>query len=324
MKPLVTIIIPVYNSENYLEETIRSAMAQTWANKEIILVDDGSTDNSLTIAKKFECNWIKIFHQQNKGASAARNYGIREAKGDYIQFLDADDLLIKHKIESQLALSSSNNSLYLGPTIYFKNGTNPYNIPVKNEWFQEGSTNPTDFLIKLYGGDLIDPGYGGMIALHSWLTPKKIIDKVGMWNEKLSFDDDGEYFCRVILSAERIIYAENAIVYYRKQVKNSLSSLKSIKALTSHFESVSLKKEYLLNKDSGLNAKKAISRCFNEIAIDAYPRSIKIANKAIKEADSLIIIPKKFYQHTPFYKFISSLFGWKTSAWISYIKNLNR
>jgi glycosyltransferase involved in cell wall biosynthesis len=85
--PLVSIIIPVYNAASFINETINSALQQTWPNKEIIIVDDGSTDDSLILAKKFEGDIVKIFSQQNKGASAARNKGLAEAKGDYIQFL---------------------------------------------------------------------------------------------------------------------------------------------------------------------------------------------------------------------------------------------
>src|SRR3954463_5077031 len=100
--PLVSIIIPVYNAEKYIAETINSAADQTWSNKEIIIIDDGSTDGSLAIAKRFANDQIKVFSQANKGASAARNRGLLEAKGKYVQFLDGDDLLMPNKIALQL------------------------------------------------------------------------------------------------------------------------------------------------------------------------------------------------------------------------------
>src|ERR1700744_3644001 len=102
--PLVSIIIPVYNAGEFLEETILSALAQTWANKEIIIVDDGSTDNSLAIAKKHKAENVKVISQPTAGASAARNRGLDEAKGDCIQFLDADDIISADKIEGQMAV----------------------------------------------------------------------------------------------------------------------------------------------------------------------------------------------------------------------------
>ena len=97
-QPLVSILIPCYNSEKWLAETLESALAQTWQNKEIIVVDDGSTDSSLEIAKTFESNKVKVLRQDNRGASAARNLGLTNAQGDFIQYLDADDLLSEDKI----------------------------------------------------------------------------------------------------------------------------------------------------------------------------------------------------------------------------------
>src|SRR5271165_3187575 len=103
--PLVSVIIPVYNSEKYLAESIESAIGQTWSSKEIIVVDDGSTDNSFEIARKFAGRpEVKVVTQENRGAAAARNAGLKEAKGEFIQFLDADDLLSADKIESQMKL----------------------------------------------------------------------------------------------------------------------------------------------------------------------------------------------------------------------------
>lgn len=314
----------MYNSELYIAETINCALNQTWKKIEIIIVDDGSTDDSLQIAKKFECEHVIILQQSNKGASAARNLGLKNAKGHYIQFLDADDLLSLNKIESQVKLLNNNTEkLAIGPTVYFQHGTSPYANQLNHEWYQEGSSNMPDFLIKLYGGDLIGPNYGGMITIHAWLTPREVINKAGFWNEDLSYNDDGEYFCRVVLNAVEIKYAPQAIAYYRKQ-KNSLSSKKNIRALTSFFNSITLKKNHLLSKIDSVGAKKAISRYFGEVALAAYPRSIKIANQAMREADNLASIPKNYYQHTPFYKIVSKLFGWKTAAWISYLKNFNK
>ena len=104
MKPLVSILIPAYNAEQWLAETLQSALAQTWQNKEIIVVNDGSTDCSASVARQFESCGVKVISQENKGASAARNRAFQEAKGDFIQYLDADDLLAPDKIERQVQL----------------------------------------------------------------------------------------------------------------------------------------------------------------------------------------------------------------------------
>src|SRR5580704_19350111 len=103
MKPLVSILIPAYNAEEWIADTIRSAIAETWQRKEIIVVDDGSTDRTATIARRFASNGVKVVSIENAGAAAARNRALQLSQGDYIQWLDADDLLAPDKVERQLA-----------------------------------------------------------------------------------------------------------------------------------------------------------------------------------------------------------------------------
>src|SRR5678809_291985 len=102
MKPLVSILIPAYNVETWIADTLRSAIAQTWVQKEIIVVDDGSTDRTLEIARQFESEGVKVVTQRNQGAAAARNTAFSLSHGDYIQWLDADDLLSPDKIARQV------------------------------------------------------------------------------------------------------------------------------------------------------------------------------------------------------------------------------
>ena len=86
-----SVVIPLYNKEHYIEATIRSVLNQTCQDFEVLVVDDGSRDNSLALARKFECDKVRIIHQENQGVSVARNTGILNAKGEFIAFLDADD-----------------------------------------------------------------------------------------------------------------------------------------------------------------------------------------------------------------------------------------
>src|SRR6266850_5014325 len=98
MKPLVSILIPAFNSEKWIADTLRSAIAQTWQRKEIIVVDDGSCDETLAIARQIEVEKVCVVTQKNQGAAAARNKAFSLSQGDYIQWLDAYDLLAPDKI----------------------------------------------------------------------------------------------------------------------------------------------------------------------------------------------------------------------------------
>src|SRR5260370_24054677 len=102
MKPLVSILIPAHNAQNWIIDTVESAISQTWPRKEIIVVDDGSEDRTAELADRFVSKGVTVVSRPNQGAASARNHAFRLSQGDYIQWLDADDLLVADKIERQL------------------------------------------------------------------------------------------------------------------------------------------------------------------------------------------------------------------------------
>jgi len=108
----VSVIIPVYNAEKYIAATVQSVLSQTYKNFEIIIVDDGTPDNSVKVCQQFNDSRIKIIHQRNRGLPGARNTGIRHAQGDYLAFLDADDIWLPEKLEKHV--EHLNNSPTVG------------------------------------------------------------------------------------------------------------------------------------------------------------------------------------------------------------------
>lgn len=110
--PLVSTIIPAFNGEKHLEETLESALDQTWPAQEIILIDDGSTDSTARIADKF-AGKLRYVHQPNQGTASARNAGVAVAGGEYLAFLDQDDLWMPEKLSSQVSAFRENPALDL-------------------------------------------------------------------------------------------------------------------------------------------------------------------------------------------------------------------
>lgn len=129
---LVSIVMPNYNSEKHVAETIKSVLAQTYKNWEILFVDDCSTDNSLEIARSFNDERIKILQNEaNSGAAVSRNYALREAKGKWIAFLDSDDLWAPTKLEEQIAFMVENGYHFSGtPYFHVDEKSNPLNVEV--------------------------------------------------------------------------------------------------------------------------------------------------------------------------------------------------
>ena len=108
---LISVIIPIYNDEEYLNQCLNSVVYQSHKDLEIILIDDGSTDRSGAIADKYakKDDRIQVIHQRNKGASSARNYGLKKAKGEWISFVDADDYLDKEFFKTLLTKADIEN-----------------------------------------------------------------------------------------------------------------------------------------------------------------------------------------------------------------------
>jgi glycosyltransferase involved in cell wall biosynthesis len=320
LNPLVSIIIPVYNSEKHLAECIESALAQTWVNKEIILVDDGSTDNSCLVAEKYaDRPKVQVIRQKNKGAAAARNTGLMAIKGEYVQFLDADDLLSPDKIEAQIAtLNGSTTELAICKTVHFNDGESYLDGVQTNDWFCIDSHNPVDFLTKLYAGEEVLPGYGGMVTIHSWLTPRKLIDMAGPWNEKLSLDDDGEFFCRVILASEGIKFCDTGFNYYRKfNNKQSLSAQKSRKGMESAVLAIDLKLQHLKARTTELLVDRVFAKHYWWTGVMAYPQYKSLSKYCIQKAKQLGYSGER-YVGGPGGHALAALLGWKMARMIAY------
>jgi glycosyltransferase involved in cell wall biosynthesis len=216
LKPSVSILIPAYNAEAWISDTLRSALAQTWEPKEIIVVDDGSTDRTLAIARSFESEKLRVVTQQNQGASATRNKAFSLSKGDYIQYLDADDLMGPDKIAKQLeALGQSPNkrTLLSGSWANFMYRYYRTKFTPSALWCD---LSPVEWLIRKMKLNLY-------MQTASWLVSRELAEAAGPWDTRLLGDDDGEYFCRVLLASDGVLFVPEAKVYYRTSGANSLS-----------------------------------------------------------------------------------------------------
>lgn len=131
----VSIIVPVYNGEKYCGRCVKSLLAQSYGNTEILLIDDGSEDGSGDLCERLSAEYdrIKVFHIQNSGVSAARNKGIEEASGEYLTFVDVDDSLRTDAVERLLALAEKTGSDIAGCAYYFETGTEQKEAPFSDE-----------------------------------------------------------------------------------------------------------------------------------------------------------------------------------------------
>ncbi len=216
MRPLVSILIPAYNAEKWIADTLRSAIAQAWSPKEIIVVDDGSKDRTAHVARQFEPHGVRVITQANQGAAAARNTAFGLSSGEYIQWLDADDLLSPDKIVRQMAVvkQAPNKRALIscgwGQFQYRHYRAKFVPTPL---WCD---LPVTDWLVRKMGQNL-------HMQTATWLVSRELTEAAGLWDTRLLGDDDGEYFCRVLLKSDGVRFVPGARVYYRASGAGSLS-----------------------------------------------------------------------------------------------------
>lgn len=277
----VSILVPVYNAELYLERTMESALSQTWADKEIIIVDDGSTDNSLNIARRFESHVVKVYTQTNAGGGSARNRAFRESSGEYIQYLDADDLITENKIEAQLDVLKNAGPGVIASCSWkrFVKESDLHDRIRHNKDLDMDFDNPIDWLLSAWEGK-------GMASSSSWLVPRKVVEEAGEWDERLLANQDGEFFCRVLLKSRGIRYAPVGEAYYRNGVPTSITSNKSTAKCKSYLLSYKLYEENILQYENSYRVRHALM-CnylnFMYYNYDTCRNSVEDAKSRIRE-----------------------------------------
>jgi glycosyltransferase involved in cell wall biosynthesis len=202
-KPFISVIIPAFNAEKYISDAINSIFAQNYQNLEILVIDDVSTDNTLSVLESFG-NKIKIFKQEkNMGPAVARNVGIRNAKGSIIGFVDADDIWTLDHLEKELPyLRGDEYDFVRGYTKFFKNeeNTKKYSEPL--------------FMESLVGASLYK---------------KSIIDKVGLFDEDMRQGEDLDWHIRFTEYGAREKRLTEPMLIYRRHDKNLTNDPESVK-----------------------------------------------------------------------------------------------
>lgn len=206
--PLISVIIPSYNSGKFLNEAIESAVNQTYKNLEIIIVNDGSSDNTEKIAKEwqFKDSRVKYFkHQQNKGLAAARNTGIKNSKGEYLAFLDADDIWLPKKVEIQLKkIKELEADLVFSNWYVVESNKNKKVKPFDSSPLR----NKENLVCSLIRKNFISPS--------TVLLKKSALKKVGLFDENLCSSEDYDLWLRFVLEGMEIGFCEDPLIYLRK------------------------------------------------------------------------------------------------------------
>lgn len=308
MKPLVSILIPAYNAAEWVGETICSAIAQTWPRKEIIVVDDGSSDQTAVVARRFASKEVAVVSTENQGSAAARNHALRLSQGDYIQWLDADDLLARDKIERQVeALGDVNDRRILlsSPWAHFYYRTRCARFVPSPLW---EDLSPVEWLLRKMGQNL-------HMLISTWLTSRELAEAAGPWDTRLLVDDDGEYFCRVLLASKDTRFVPNACVFYRRTPSHRVSYIgASDKKKDAMLLSMKLHIQYIRSLEEServQNACLAYLQTWFDIFYPERPDIVAEMQALAAQLQGHLEAPRLRWK----YAWIKPVLGWKTAKW---------
>ncbi len=302
--PLVSVLVPSYNSKNFLGECLNSILSQTYKNIEVIFVDDGSTDDSLLEARKYEKYGIRIISQNNRGQPAALNTAFGLAQGKYIQYLDADDVLHPQKIEIQVCrlLDTDPKSVATAAWARFQyNLSTAVFIPEK-VW---QDLTPVDWLIESWCG-------GGMMPDSAWLVPYDIVKSAGPWNESLRWASDGldaDFFTRAILLSEKCLFCPEAKCFYRS-LPGTQSRIKTLTSLEASLKILFNTGAALLKKEDTPRTRKAFADNLQRFVFATYPDFQELVEQAESQIHRLGGSGLPFVAG-PITTSISKCLGWK-------------
>lgn len=279
-QPLVSVCMPAYNAEKYIAAALDSILAQSYPRIELVVVNDGSKDSTGSILDSYREKGVKVIHQENRGQCAAANAAFRHSTGDYIKFFDADDLLSPNFIANQVnRLDGSVDAIASASWGRFQNDDlSSFHLeqePVYQDML------PVDWMVAAFS-----EGHA-MMQCALWLVPRKVLSKSGLWDERLSLINDFDFFARVILSSEKVLFTEDAVLYYRSGIESSLSGQKSKKAMQSAFLSVRKGTDAILGVEDSSRTRRLCANIYQSWAYQFYPRHKELFQSAQNEIDAL-------------------------------------
>lgn len=303
---LVSIIISAWNAEKYIGQTLESLLNQTWPNLEIIVVNDGSTDNTLQVAQSFAARGVKTISQVNRGQDAALNYGYKNATGEYIKFMDSDDLLNPEMIEIQMrALNGSQENIAYGEWARFYNNKPELADFTPLDYWRD--MKPVDFLTARPEGVMLQCGI--------MLVPRAIIEKAGLWDERLILFNDTEFFTRILLASKGTKFSQGAKLYYRSAISNSITAGRTRRFYESTLLATGLIAKHMLAVEDSARVRNLIANTYLMQYFKMYPEFpdlVKAHEKQIAFYGKGTIQP----DGGKVFKLLKAIAGWKTARHI--------
>jgi len=315
-RKLVSVLIPCFNAERWLREAIDSCLQQTYPEIEIVVVDDGSTDNSLEIIKSYG-DQIIWESGANRGGNYARNRGFALSSGEYIQYLDSDDYLLPEKIERQVRFIEETKADVVYGDFKFQRHLSDRDIVIEPGNFFGISGPQEDILESLLA-------YGCLPPL-AYLFRRSAVVRSGGWDESLKAGQDRDFLISVLLKGAKVVYQPGCYSVYRRYGNLTVSSFNRGGVLENHCWLLE-KAEKKLSHFGRLSIKyrKALATSYFSMAKE-YQWSLDDQSQYLRLLEKTLLVFSKFeIKNSASYNLIQKIFGFPTAERISHLKYLTR
>ncbi|HEY3854625.1 MAG TPA: glycosyltransferase family 2 protein [Verrucomicrobiae bacterium] len=277
---LVSVIIPAYNAEKWIATSIESVLAQTYKQIEMVVIDDGSRDNTAAIVQKINNPRIKLIRQENRGNAAAMNRGAKESRGFYLKILDSDDWLNPPHIAAQIQ-TLANQDECVASCRWGNFFDLPESPKIRSESTSKDYEDPLEWLVDSLTKD--EAMMGGWM----WLIPRTVWDRAGGWNERLTLNNDFDFSIRLLLASKGVRFVHDAIYSYRKGIQGAVSGLTGRAAMESAFLTTELGCRALLNRENSSRIRRICADRWQQWLYLFYPQYGDLAEAAEKQIATL-------------------------------------
>lgn len=298
-KAFVSVVVPLFNKRNAISRTIQSVLEQTVQDFELIVVDDGSTDDSFSVVSKVDDGRIRLIHKENGGVSSARNVGIKAAKNPFVALLDGDDYWDSTFLEEQLALIDSfPNAGMWGVNYAFVKGD-------KCEPCYQGMGEGFRGYVEGY----FETSHNDLFCSSSVVIRKDVFEKVGFFDERIASSEDLDMWYRIILQYSVVFY-DKVLAYYNQNAENRVACDTDVR-----FPLIKDIKYYLDKFESDFKSNKAFSHFLNtQAAADLLSEKYYFGTPQEREAADHVASLLQYSDIHPKYSWI-----FKTPRWFGWI-----
>lgn len=300
----MSVLIPLYNAEQYIEDTIIRLKKQTYPNIEVIIVDDHSTDKSLKIAQKYVSEQVHVYVNPKRGGNSARNYAFLQSRGEYVKFIDADDFcsdnMIKSQMERILSEGTRQTVVFSPVRMYYPDGQ----LFVPPRGIDRDYVPSIELLLDIWRGK-------GFNCPHCHLMHRSLVNKVNGWNENIIKNQDGEFFARIYAAADKALAVDSEYAVWW-QTGSGVSTQMSLRAIESVCETHCIISDLIYSYRNDEETRKICGRFIGAYVFFNYPLIKPLLPQIetyCEKTNTVLYFPKQRR-----ISILKALLGWKIAA----------